>query len=52
MQYRINPKNGQPLSALGYGCMRFTRKGGAIDLEKANREMKLALGNGVNSLQQ
>ena len=48
MQYRINPKNGQPLSALGYGCMRFTRKGGAIDQEKANREMKLALDNGVN----
>ena len=48
MQYRTNPKNGQPLSALGYGCMRFTRKGGAIDQEKANRELKRALDLGVN----
>ena len=48
MQYRTNPKNGQPLSALGFGCMRFTRKGGAIDQEKANRELKRALELGVN----
>lgn len=48
MQYRNNPKNGQRLSALGYGCMRFTRKGGAIDQEKANRELKRALDLGVN----
>jgi len=48
MQYRTNPKNGQPLSALGFGCMRFTRKGGQIDQEKANRELKLALDSGVN----
>ena len=43
MQYRDNPRNGDRLSALGYGCMRFTRRGGAIDQEKANREMVLAL---------
>ena len=48
MQYRVNPRNGQKLSALGYGCMRFTRKGGSIDQEKANRELKLALDLGVN----
>ena len=48
MQYRTNPKNGQPLSALGFGCMRFTRKGGGIDQEKANRELKRALDLGVN----
>ena len=48
MQYRVNPRNGDKLSALGYGCMRFTRKGGGIDQEKANRELKLALDNGVN----
>jgi len=48
MQYRTNPKNGQQLSALGYGCMRFTRKGGGIDQEKANRELKRALELGVN----
>jgi len=48
MQYRLNPKNGQRLSALGYGCMRFTRKGGVIDQEKANRELMRALELGVN----
>ena len=48
MQYRINPKNGERLSALGYGCMRLTRKGGGIDQEKANRELKRALDAGVN----
>lgn len=48
MQYRINPKNGDKLSALGFGCMRFTRRGGGIDQEKADREMALALEKGVN----
>lgn len=48
MQYRINPRNGQSLSALGFGCMRFTRRGGAIDQAKANRELALALERGVN----
>ena len=48
MQYRTDPKTGNSLSALGYGCMRFTKRGAAIDQEKANREMKLALDNGVN----
>ena len=48
MQYRVNPKNGESLSVLGYGCMRFTRRGSNIDQEKANREMALALEKGVN----
>jgi len=48
MQYRINPKNGQELSALGFGCMRFTRRGAGIDQEKAERELKRALDLGVN----
>lgn len=48
MQYRTNPKNGDRLSALGFGCMRFTRRGSGIDQEKADREMTLALERGVN----
>ena len=48
MQYRANPRNGAQLSALGFGCMRFTRRGGGIDQEKANRELKRALDLGVN----
>ena len=38
MQYRKD-KKGQDISLLGYGCMRFTRRGGGIDLEKAEREV-------------
>jgi len=48
MQYRRNQKNKDELSVLGFGCMRFTKNGNAIDQDKANREMKYALDNGVN----
>ena len=47
MQYRKN-KNGADISLLGYGCMRFTRKGNSIDLEKAQKELAHAIENGVN----
>ena len=47
MQYR-NDKNGNPLSILGFGCMRFTTKGGSIDLDKAEREIMTAYRAGVN----
>ena len=47
MNYR-NDKNGQPISILGYGCMRFSRKGPAIDYEKAEREILRAVEQGVN----
>ncbi len=33
---------------MGYGCMRFTRKGGSIDFEKAEKEVMLAVEQGVN----
>jgi len=48
MQYRENKKNGQKLSILGYGCMRFTRKGGSIWQEKAEEELRAAYESGVN----
>ena len=47
MRYR-NDRNGNPISQLGYGCMRFSRKGNAIDYEKAEREALLAIEEGVN----
>ena len=47
MQYRKN-KKGEELSILGYGCMRFSRKGNGIDLPKAEREILLAIEEGVN----
>jgi predicted aldo/keto reductase-like oxidoreductase len=36
------------ISALAFGCMRLTKKGGAIDMEKAERELLLAIDGGVN----
>jgi Predicted oxidoreductases of the aldo/keto reductase family len=49
MQYREG-RHGEQISVLGYGCMRFTRKGGGIDLDKAEREVMAAVGAGVNYL--
>ena len=48
MQYRTNPKNGDALSALGFGCLRFPQKHGRIDLEETEREILLAVEQGVN----
>ena len=47
MQYRLD-RNNEKISALGFGCMRFTRKGTAIDYEKAEKEILLAIEKGVN----
>lgn len=47
MKYRPD-KYGSQISQLGYGCMRFSRKGNAIDYEKAEREVLLAIEKGVN----
>ncbi len=47
MQYRKN-KNGEPISALGYGCMRFSKKGNGIDVDKAEKEIMQAFNAGVN----
>ena len=49
MQYRMG-KHGEQISLLGYGCMRFTRSGGGIDLDKAERELMAAIDAGVNYL--
>jgi predicted aldo/keto reductase-like oxidoreductase len=47
MQYRED-KYGNKLSVLGFGCMRFTQKGGRIDIEKAEKELIAAYKRGVN----
>lgn len=49
MQYRKD-KKGNDISLLGYGCMRFTKKGGSIDLDKAEKELMAAIEGGVNYL--
>lgn len=56
MTYRINPKTGEKVSILGYGCMRWPTKpieGGndgdeEINQEMVNRLVDTALENGVN----
>ncbi len=47
MQYRSD-KYGNQISILGYGCMRFTKESGKIDIKKAEREILKAYNSGVN----
>ena len=47
MKYRKD-KYGNDISILGYGCMRFTQKGGKIDFEKAEQEILAAVEGGIN----
>ena len=47
MQYRTD-KYGIKLSVLGFGCMRFQRKAGAIVMEEAEKEIMQAYHSGVN----
>lgn len=47
MNYRTD-KYGNKLSALGFGCMRFQKKLGMIEFEKAEKQILTAIENGVN----
>ena len=47
MQYRKD-RHGEPVSVLGYGCMRFSRKGSGVDLEKTEKEILCAVEQGIN----
>ncbi len=49
MKYRLD-RYGNQISQLGYGCMRFSKKGNVIDYEKAEKEVLLAIEKGVNYL--
>lgn len=54
MTYRVNPKTGDKVSILGYGCMRWPTRpkkdgsGDEIDQEEVNRLVDYALAHGVN----
>ncbi len=51
MHYRTMPKNGDELSVLGFGCMRFPMlEGGTIHVEKAIEQVRHAIDSGVNYL--
>ena len=47
MKYRSD-RYGAKISQLGFGCMRFQRKGNAIDYEKAEKQVMAAMKHGVN----
>ncbi len=47
MQYRED-KSGEKISLLGYGCMRFSKKGSSIDVDKAEKEIMRAIELGIN----
>lgn len=47
MKYR-NDKYGNPLSVLGFGCMRFQKKVGRIVMQECERQIMEAYRNGVN----
>ena len=43
MKYRVNPKNNDQLSVLGFGCMRFNK-----DEAEVERQIIHAIESGVN----
>ena len=47
MNYRKD-KYGNPLSILGFGCMRLPGKLGRIDMQAAEQQIMAAIENGVN----
>ena len=47
MNYRTD-KYGNKLSILGFGCMRFPKKAGFIDMEETEREIMTAIDSGIN----
>lgn len=47
MKYRSN-RTGEPISLLGFGCMRFAKKAGSIDMAKAEKAILRAYELGVN----
>lgn len=49
MLYRKNPKNGDELSILGFGCMRLpVKEDGTIDEKRATSQVRYAIDHGVN----
>lgn len=48
MLYRTMPKNGDMLSALGFGCMRLPMLDGKVDEARAIAQIRSAIDGGVN----
>ncbi len=50
MLYRTMPKNGDQLSALGFGCMRLPMQDGHIDEPRAIAQIRQTIDSGINYL--
>lgn len=50
MQYRVDPKSGNRISALGLGCMRFPGAPGHPDAKTADAIVSRAVEQGINYL--
>jgi predicted aldo/keto reductase-like oxidoreductase len=48
MQYRVDKRTGNKISALGFGCMRFPKTLGIIDMKKTEEMILCAIDSGVN----
>ena len=48
MQFRVDKKSGNKLSVLGFGCMRFPKNLGAVDMQKTETLIMDAIHGGVN----
>ena len=48
MEYRLDKRSGNELSALGMGCMRLPRKGAGIDMQLTELILLEAFERGVN----
>jgi predicted aldo/keto reductase-like oxidoreductase len=48
LQYRIDKKTGNKLSALSFGCMRFPSKLGVTDMQKTEELIMRAVEKGIN----
>lgn len=50
VQYRVDPKSGNRISALGLGCMRFPGAPGRPDAKTADAIISRAVEQGINYL--
>jgi len=48
VQYRLDKRSGNKLSILGFGCMRFPKSFGRIDLQKTEEMFMYAIDRGLN----
>ncbi|MDR1971449.1 MAG: aldo/keto reductase [Treponema sp.] len=48
MQYRVDSRSGNKLSVLGFGCMRFPRALGAVDMKRTEGLILRSIEGGLN----